>query len=101
MSEPHAALARSVGCHLVVVDVRGLGGSGGEWDGMLSPGEIADGVEALEWLADRDGGDGQTASVGASYCGANQLLIAARRPRGLRCIAPSVASCIAFISTMD
>lgn len=75
-----------LGYELIVADVRGTGGSGGEWDGPLSSREISDGVELLEWVAEQDFCDGQTALFGPSYLGMNTLLIAARRPRGLRCI---------------
>lgn len=80
-----SALGR-LGYEIVVADVRGLGGSGGDWDGPLSPREISDGVELLEWIAAQDFCDGQTALQGTSYKGLNTLLIAARRPRGLRCV---------------
>ena len=75
----------------VIMDVRGTGCSGGEFLGPLSAREIEDGVELVEWLADQKFCDGRVALVGPSYSGANQLLVAARRPRGLRCIAPTVA----------
>jgi hypothetical protein len=86
----------SLGCELVVADVRGLGGSGGDWDGPLSPREIDDGVELLAWIAARGFCDGRTALVGPSYMGANTLLIAARRPSSLRCAIAVVAPVDAY-----
>lgn len=88
---PLAVLAMALGCHMIAVDVRGLGGSAGAWDGPLSEREVRDGADVLEWVAAQPFCDGQTALVGCSYCGMNQYLIAACRPRGLRCIAPAVA----------
>ncbi|WP_284986781.1 CocE/NonD family hydrolase [Arthrobacter sp. fls2-241-R2A-172] len=74
----------------VVADIRGTGESSGIFEGPLSPREIQDGAELIEWLADQDFSDGQVALAGGSYCGAIQMLVAAKRPRGLVCIAPSV-----------
>ncbi|WP_199537164.1 CocE/NonD family hydrolase [Spongiactinospora gelatinilytica] len=86
-------LARPIaeGYEVLVADVRGFGGSTGAYSGVLSPREIDDGVELLEWIAAADFCTGRTALVGGSYSGINQLLIAGRAPRGLRCIAPWVA----------
>jgi predicted acyl esterase len=74
--------------HFFVADVRGFGGSGGAAGPVWSDREIRDGVELIEWVADASECDGNVAMIGSSYCGANQLLIAARHPRGLRCITP-------------
>ncbi|WP_242908096.1 CocE/NonD family hydrolase [Actinomadura terrae] len=79
------------GYEVLVADVRGFGGSTGAYHGVLSPREIDDGVELLEWIAAAGFCTGRTALVGGSYSGLNQLLIARREPRGLRCIAPWVA----------
>jgi predicted acyl esterase len=81
----------SAGYVFVALDVRGTGCSGGVFSGPLSPREIDDGVEVVDWLAEQGFCDGQVALVGPSYLGANQLLVAARQPRALRCIAPAVA----------
>lgn len=81
----------SAGYVFVAMDVRGTGCSGGEFLGPLSPREIDDGVEVIDWLAEQEFCDGQVALVGPSYLGAIQLLVAARRPSALRCIAPAVA----------
>lgn len=79
-----------VGCEVIVADVRGIGGSGGDWDGPHSPREVQDGVELLAWLAEQDFCDGQTAVIGPSYLGLNTLLIAARKPPSLRCVVSMV-----------
>jgi predicted acyl esterase len=82
-------LARGYDC--LVVDIRGTGESGGVFLGPLSPREVQDGAELVEWIADQPFCNGAVALAGGSYPGAIQLLIAARRPRGLTCIAPAVA----------
>jgi predicted acyl esterase len=93
--EPWLMFARQsglaqLGCNVVVADVRGLGGSGGEWDGPHSPREISDGVELLAWIATQEFCDGQTALLGPSYLGLNTLLITAQRPPSLRCVVSMV-----------
>ncbi len=84
------------GYEVLLADVRGIGGSSGPYRGILSPREIEDGVELLEWAARQPFCDGQTALVGGSYSGVNQLLIAERRPRSLRCIAPFITPADAY-----
>jgi predicted acyl esterase len=89
---PEAILSvgRDLGCNVVSVDLRGLGGSEGEWDGPFSPREVRDGVSVLEWVADSEFCDGRTAVVGPSYLGMMSLWTAAGRPHGLRCAIASV-----------
>jgi predicted acyl esterase len=53
--------------------------------------EVSDGAEAVEWLSTQEWCTGKVGLGGVSYPGAIQLLIAARRPAGLVCIAPGVA----------
>ncbi|MEU5690852.1 CocE/NonD family hydrolase [Actinosynnema sp. NPDC020468] len=79
------------GCHHLVADARGFGASTGPYEGVLSPREIEDGAELLEWTADQVFCTGRTALAGGSYSGINQLLIATRKPRGLRCVTPWIA----------
>jgi hypothetical protein len=81
-------LAAGIGC--VRADVRGTGESGGAYVGPLGDREIQDGAELIEWLARQSFCTGKVALSGISYSGANQMLIAARRPAGLTCIAPGV-----------
>ncbi len=76
---------------VIVADVRGFGGSTGADEGPQSPRQAEDGRQLLEWVADQDFCVGRTAMVGGSALGQIQLLIAARKPRGLRCITPVVA----------
>lgn len=82
---------RAAGIHVVAVDIRGTGRSDGVFPGPLSVQEVSDGAEAVSWLSTRDWCSGRVGLGGVSYPGAIQLLIAARRPAGLACIAPGVA----------
>jgi predicted acyl esterase len=85
-----AQVLNGAGFHFLVADVRGFGGSVARYEGLLSEREVEDGVEAIGWLAAQSFCDGKVAMVGGSYFGANQVLIASRRPAALRCIAPFV-----------
>lgn len=79
------------GMNVVVVDIRGTGDSGGVFQGPLSVQEASDGAEVVQWLAKQEWSTGRVGLAGFSYPGAIQLLIAARRPEGLACIAPGTA----------
>jgi uncharacterized protein len=78
------------GYHFLIADVRGIGGSVAPYKGLWSKREIDDFVELIEWAAAQDFCDGNIATFGGSYCGGNQLLVAARHPQALRCITPIV-----------
>lgn len=82
-----------LGYEVIVADVRGFGGSVAPYEGLFAEREIQDGVELLEWVAAASFCDGNTATVGSSYLGLNQLLFAARAPEGLRCIVPWINPC--------
>ena len=80
---------------LMEIDVRGTGGSEGEYDGVFTEAEQRDGYDAIEWLATRyPHCNGQVGMFGGSYSGINQYLVAAS-PKGapphLRTIAPQRA----------
>jgi uncharacterized protein len=49
--DPIVDIARDLRSDVIVADVRGLGASGGAWNGPLAPREIQDGVEVAEWVA--------------------------------------------------
>lgn len=85
-----AGIFTAAGFHLVAADVRGFGGSKAGYEGLWSQREQDDFVDLIEWVVDQEFSNGAVATVGASYCAGNQLLVAARKPRGLRCIAPLV-----------
>jgi uncharacterized protein len=88
VAEPRRAIAR--GYALVVQDVRGCGGSEGEFEPFVT--EQWDGVDTVEWVARQPWCDGSVVMAGMSYAGATQWLAAAGRPPSLRAIAPALTS---------
>lgn len=79
------------GYNVVIQDVRGRGGSEGDFYPFRHEGR--DGKETIAWLRARPECDGQIAMYGFSYQGATQLLAAAEQPEGLVCIAPGMTVC--------
>ena len=75
----------------VVVDVRGTGGSEGQWD-SFGESEQGDGYELVEWAAAQEWSDGNVGLWGASYLAINQLFTAALQPPSLKAIFPIVPS---------
>jgi putative CocE/NonD family hydrolase len=67
------------------VDVRGTGGSEGQWQ-TLGPVEQADYAEVARWAVGLPYSDGRLALYGYSYMGINQFLTAASRPPGLKAL---------------
>ncbi|HZP07407.1 MAG TPA: CocE/NonD family hydrolase [Terracidiphilus sp.] len=78
------------GYHVVIQDVRGRGGSEGEFYPFRHEGR--DGAEAIAWLRQHAACNGRIGMYGFSYQGATQLLAAAERPEGLVCIAPHMTA---------
>ena len=60
----------------VVADVRGTGGSTGEW-GLFDPVQGTDGATLVNWAAQLPHADGDVGLLGASYLGINQFETAA------------------------
>ncbi|MFF4594695.1 CocE/NonD family hydrolase [Amycolatopsis sp. NPDC001319] len=60
----------------VITDVRGTGGSGGQWV-PFAPIERQDGAALVRWAAALPGSDGNVGLNGGSYVGINQLTTAA------------------------
>ncbi|MGP3918335.1 CocE/NonD family hydrolase [Nonomuraea sp. 10N515B] len=79
----------AAGYAVVCQDVRGTGGSGGDF--RFISGEAADGYDAVRWAATAPWSDGNVGMYGDSYLAITQLLAAQERPGGLRAIAPHVA----------
>lgn len=79
------------GYNVVIQDVRGRGGSEGEFYPFRHEGR--DGAETIAWLRTRPECNGRIGMYGFSYQGATQLLAAAERPEGLQCIAPAMTAC--------
>jgi uncharacterized protein len=78
------------GYHVVIQDVRGRGGSEGEFEPFRHEGP--DGAETIEWLRDHPASNARIGMYGFSYQGATQLLAAAEQPEGLKCIAPHMTA---------
>jgi putative CocE/NonD family hydrolase len=87
----HPAWFARRGYAVVIQDVRGRGGSEGEFYPFRNEGK--DGAETIAWLRSRPECNGRIGMYGFSYQGATQLLAAAERPEGLQCIAPAMTAC--------
>ncbi|HWE91185.1 MAG TPA: CocE/NonD family hydrolase [Pseudonocardiaceae bacterium] len=61
---------------MAVVDVRGTGASGGQWN-ILEPQEAADSVRVIDWAATLPNSTGAVGMFGDSYGGIDQLFAAA------------------------
>ena len=78
------------GYHVVIQDVRGRGGSSGEFYPFRHEGP--DGAATIAWLLNHPACNGRIGMYGFSYQGATQLLAAAEQPEGLKCIAPHMTA---------
>lgn len=74
---------------LVCQDVRGRGGSDGEWDPLNH--EVADGDDTLNWIAAQPWSDGGVGMIGGSYLGFVQWAAAVTGNPVLKCIIPQVS----------
>jgi putative CocE/NonD family hydrolase len=86
----HPAWFARRGYHVVIQDVRGRGGSEGEFYPFRNEGR--DGAETIVWLRNHSACNGRIGMYGFSYQGATQLLAAAEGPEGLQCIAPHMTA---------
>jgi len=78
------------GYHVAIQDVRGRGGSSGEFYPFRF--EAKDGAETIARLCKHPACNGRIGMYGFSYQGATQLLAAAEQPPGLQCIAPHMTA---------
>jgi putative CocE/NonD family hydrolase len=78
------------GYHVVIQDVRGRGGSEGEFYAFRHEGR--DGAETIAWLLRHPACNGRVGMYGFSYQGSTQLLAAVEIPEGLVCIAPHMTA---------
>ncbi|TCP45822.1 hypothetical protein EV191_115102 [Tamaricihabitans halophyticus] len=76
----------------VVQDVRGRGGSDGDWVPFQWEQEGIDTYDSVEWVAEQSWCDGAVGMCGSSYLGIVQWLGAATRPPHLRAIAPGMTT---------
>lgn len=75
----------------VVADVRGTGGSEGEW-GLFDPVQGQDGVALVNWAAALPHADGRVGLLGSSYLGINQFATAALAgPRHVKAMFPIIS----------
>lgn len=86
----HPATYARRGYHVVIQDVRGRGGSEGDFYAFRHEGR--DGAETIAWLNQHPACNGRIGMYGFSYQGSTQLLAAAEDPAGLVCIAPHMTA---------
>ena len=87
----HPALA-AAGYAAIRVDMRGAGDSDGLMSDEYTPGEWADAVEVIAWIARQPWCSGAVGLIGLSWSGFNALQIAALRPPALKAIVTTCAS---------
>jgi hypothetical protein len=80
----------SHGYVFALVDVRGRGNSGGEFEAFAN--EPRDGHDVVEWLAKQPFSDGKVAMWGGSYAGFDQWATAKEFPSHLATIVPAAAA---------
>jgi putative CocE/NonD family hydrolase len=85
-----AAYFASHGYAFALVDVRGRGNSGGDFEPFAS--EPRDGHDVVEWLAKQPFCDGKVAMWGGSYAGFDQWATAKEFPPHLATIVPAAAA---------
>jgi uncharacterized protein len=85
-----AAYFASHGCAFALVDVRGRGNSGGEFEPFAN--EPRDGHDVVEWIAKQPFCDGKVAMWGGSYAGFDQWATAKEFPPHLATIVPAAAA---------
>jgi putative CocE/NonD family hydrolase len=85
-----AAYFASHGYAFALVDVRGRGNSGGEFEPFAN--EPRDGRDVVEWLAHQPFCDGKVAMWGGSYAGFDQWATAKELPPHLATIVPVAAA---------
>jgi putative CocE/NonD family hydrolase len=85
-----AAYFASHGYGFALVDVRGRGNSGGDFEPFAN--EARDGHDVVEWLAQQPFCDGKVAMWGGSYAGYDQWATAKEFPPHLTTIVPAAAA---------
>ncbi len=78
------------GYNVLLIDARGRGGSEGDFVPDFC--DLADGPDAVEWVAAQPWCDGQVAMWGGSYGGMNQWTTLRAGPPHLRTIVPAAAA---------
>jgi hypothetical protein len=75
-----ACFFASRGYAYVLQDCRGRYESGGDFSFQMNALEHLDGYDTVEWIANQEWSDGQVATTGISFTGANQQALATERP---------------------
>jgi uncharacterized protein len=78
------------GYAVVLQDCRGRFASEGSFTPMMN--EAKDGAETVAWIARQPWSTGQVGTVGGSYLGFTQWLLARERPEALRAMAPLITA---------
>ena len=81
--------AAAKGFAVIVQDVRGRGGSGGDFEPFM---EFDDGFDTVQWAAEQPWSTGRVGAFGASYMGATTMQMAASGPPALQAFAALQAS---------
>jgi predicted acyl esterase len=87
----HAEYFASRGYVVAVCDVRGTGGSGGDFPTWFQPIEAQDNYDLIEWLARQPWSTGRIGQGGLSYASLTSQRVAALNPPHLKAIVPEVA----------
>ncbi|MDJ0511411.1 MAG: CocE/NonD family hydrolase [Crocosphaera sp.] len=84
----HPIWYASHGYIVVIQDVRGRGGSQGDFN--LFTNEIEDGFDTINWLSQLPRSTGKVGMYGFSYQGMTQLSAASAKPKALKTICPAM-----------
>jgi uncharacterized protein len=85
-----ALRAVQVGYAVVLQDCRGRFASEGEFTPIFN--EASDGADTVAWIAQQPWSSSQVGTVGGSYLGFTQWLLAKEHPEALRAMAPAVTT---------
>lgn len=78
------------GYAFLLVDCRGRGNSGGEFEPFVSEGR--DGHDVVEWISQQSWCSGDISMWGGSYAGYNQWMTLKEFPEPLKCIVPAASA---------
>jgi len=78
------------GYAFALIDCRGRGNSGGDFEPFINEGR--DGHDVVEWLASQPWCDGQVTMWGGSYAGFDQWMTLREKPPHLKTIVPAAAA---------
>jgi putative CocE/NonD family hydrolase len=69
-------------------DIRGTGGSGGTWQGILTAIENQDDYDLLQWMRRQPWSNGRLGQLGVSYGGMTSMRVMSLHPPGLLAVSP-------------